>query len=373
MGEHAPLRVLQVLNHMDYGGIESVVMNYYRHIDRSEVQFDFAVSAKSSLPQKEEIEKLGGRVYILPVISHLGKYLGTLQKIIREHHYGIVHCHMNTLSVFPLFAAYLAGAKIRICHNHTTAHLGEGARALAKYLTRPFGKWFATDYFACGKHAGIWMYGKTHFNAGRVLVLRNAIDLERFRFNFAVRALIRKKLDLDGKFVLGHIGRFTYTKNHTFLLDIFYEVYQQNKNTVLLLVGEGDLEAQIRIKASKMGLEQSVIFYGVSSDTSQLYQVMDVFCLPSFYEGVPVVAVEAQGSGLPTVVSDRVTSEVKILDDFESISLNKSAKIWADKICCKFRENEKRYYAYLDVKNAGYSILEESEILQKYYMKEFLK
>lgn len=369
MEDNAPLRVLQVLNHMDYGGIEAVVMNYYRYIDRSRVQFDFAVSEESSLPQKEEIKKLGGTIYLLPKVSHILSYIGALKKIVKDNGYKIVHCHMNTLSVFPLYASYLAGAGVRICHNHTTAHHGEGKRAAAKYVLRPFCKWFATDYFACGEYAGRWMYGNQCFDAGKVYVMRNAIDVEKFRFNSEVRACVRKQLGLADKFVVGHIGRFMYQKNQNFLVDIFYEVYQKNRNAVLLLVGDGELEGQIREKVKQRKLEDAVIFYGNCRDTSRLYQAMDVFCLPSFYEGVPVVAIEAQANGLPVLISDRVSGEAKITGSCEMVPLEMSPGVWAGRLLKCMLYDVKRARGRILMERVGYSIKIEAKGLLEYYLK----
>ncbi|MCI9379387.1 MAG: glycosyltransferase family 1 protein [Eubacterium sp.] len=371
MADYAPLRVLQILNHMDYGGIEAVVMNYYRFIDRSKVQFDFAVSIDSSLPQREEIEGLGGRVYLLPGISHLGRYIFTLKDIIQKNHYAIVHCHMNSLSVFPLFSAYLAGVKVRICHNHTTAHLGEGMRTAAKYALRPFCKWFATDYFACGEYAGRWMYGDKCFNAGKVYVMRNAIDIEKFGFDPAEREQIRKELGLAGKFVIGHIGRFMYQKNHDFLVDVFYEVYQRRKDAVLLLIGEGELLGQVTEKVKGMGIGDAVIFYGSCRNTEKLYHAMDVFCLPSFYEGVPVVAIEAQGNGLPVFFSDKVSQEARVLDGCEEIPLKMPAGIWAVRMLkCMADGMDRKKKGFL-MEQAGYSIGVETGKIEKYYKNKF--
>ena len=368
MGEHAPLRVLQVLNHMDFGGIESVVMNYYRFIDRRKVQFDFAVSKDSRLPQSDEIKRLGGSIYQLPQVLHPGKYIAALMDILRERSYQVVHCHMNTLSVLPLLAAYLAGTRVRICHNHTTAHFKEGLRTVVKYGLRPLCKWFATDYFACGEYAGRWMYGNRCFDAGNVYVMRNAIDTQRFQFEPAKRERVRNELGIADKFVIGHIGRFMYQKNHAFLVDVFYEVYQRRKDAVLLLVGEGELLGRIRDKVQRMGIADAVIFYGSSRDTGELYPAMDLFCLPSFYEGVPVVAIEAQGNGLPVLVSDKVSQEAKLQNDYMIVPLSLPAGVWAvkalsDRECGRMRER-----GFSEVREAGFSIQSEAVNLQTYYV-----
>lgn len=363
-----PVRVLQVLNHMDYGGIEAVVMNYYRFTDQSKVQFDFAVSEDSILPQKNEIQKRNGTIYLLPRVSRFSRYISALKKIIRENDYQIVHCHLNTLSVFPLLAAFLAGTKVRICHNHTTAHFGEGKRTIVKYLLRPFCKCFATDYFACGEYAGRWMYGDRCFHTNRVYIIKNAIDVDKFRFDPKLRNHMRNELGLKDQFVIGHIGRFMYQKNHDFLIDVFYEVYRRKKNAVLLLIGEGELEGQIREKVQRLGIADAVIFFGSCKDTSGLYQVMDVFCLPSFYEGVPVVAIEAQASGLPVFLSDKVSNEVKVLENFEAVSLELPAEIWAVRILKLYGMEKQRNTGYFNTTDAGFSIMEQAEHLVNYYI-----
>lgn len=367
MKREQPRRVLQILNHMDYGGIEAVVMNYYRHMDRTKIQFDFAVCEDSMLPQKEEIQKLGGNIYLLPPISHLPRYIRSLKKLIKDHNYEIVHCHMNTLSVFPLYAARRAKAKVRICHNHTTAHKGEGAKTILKYLLRPLNKCFATDYFACGEYAGRWMYGNKCFEAGEVYVMPNAVETERFRYNMITRISMRMKMDVTDKFVVGHIGRFMYQKNHDFLVDIFKEVHRRRPNAVLLLIGEGELEPRIREKVKSLGLTEAVIFYGTSQDTSKLYQVMDVFCLPSFYEGLPVVAVEAQMNGLCVISSDHVTPEIALLENYRQISLKASASVWAKEILKADICEATRQDAWKQMKKSGFSMEEEAGKLTAWY------
>ena len=366
-GSREPIRVLQILNHMDYGGIEAVVMNYYRYIDKAKVQFDFVVCRDSVLPQKEEIRSLGGNIYLLPPVSHLPGYLRAVQKLIKSRRYEVVHCHMNTLCVFPLYAAWRAGAKVRICHNHTTAHRGEGAKTILKYLLRPMNRWFATDYFACGEYAGKWMYGKRALQSGRVYLMRNAIDVEKFRYNTIARISMRIKMDLADKFVVGHIGRFMYQKNHEFLIDVFYEVHRRNQDAVLLLIGEGELEGQIRRKVKRLGLEESVIFYGTSRDTSMLYQVMDVFCLPSYYEGLPVVAVEAQMNGLSVITSKNVTQEMAVLDSCRQISLKEDVSVWAAEVLKANIRESARQRAWKVMEKSGFSIGEEAGKLEKWY------
>ena len=337
MGE--PVRVAQVLNRMDSGGVESVVMNYCRHIDRKKIQFDFYFSQDSTFPQREELEQLGAGICPMLPYSRLFAYHRALYKAFREKKYRIVHAHLSTMSVFPLFAAWRAGVPVRICHNHTTAHWGEGVKTLLKYILRPFNKVFATDYFACGETAGRWMYGDRCFDRGEVTVMPNAIDTEQFAFDPAARAALREELGIpQDAFVVGHVGRFMYQKNHGFLMDIFVQLHKERPEARLLLVGEGELMEQVREKAQRLGLEKSVIFTGARRDVSKLYSAMDVFCLPSFYEGMPVVAWEAQANGLPCVFSDRVSIETKKSEGSQFLSLNLKAKNWAERLCSYERQ-----------------------------------
>ncbi len=328
-----PIRVAQILNRMDSGGIEAVVLNYYRHIDRSKVQFDFYFAEGSRLPQRQELEQLGAGPYPIPPYSHPVAYHKALYTAFKQRGYKIVHAHLSTMSIFPLFAAWRAGVPVRICHNHSTAHWGEGAKTLLKYILRPFNKIFATEWFACGETAGRWMYSNKAFDAGKVTVMPNAIDTAKFAYDPDARKRLRKELGIpQDAFVVGHVGRFTYAKNHTFLLEIFAELLNTKPDALLLLVGEGELEQQVRQQAQELDIQDKVIFTGTRRDVNKLYSVMDVFCLPSHYEGMPVVAWEAQANGLACVFSDTVTKETMQSEKTIFVSLFSSVQNWVDKI-----------------------------------------
>ena len=244
-----PLRIALVLNRMDSGGIEATVMNYYRHLDRSKVQFDFYFAHDSSFPQREELESLGAGIYPIPSYFKPLQYQRALIAAFKKRKYQIVHVHMSTMSVFPMIAAKIAKVPYRICHAHSTAHWGEGFRTVLKYILRPFCKWFATDLFACGEMAGRWMYGNRLFDQGKVYVVHNAIENHKFAFDPVAREQIRHSFNIpDDAFVVGHIGRFVYQKNHMFLVEIFSEVLKLRPNSYLLLVGEGELEESVRKK-----------------------------------------------------------------------------------------------------------------------------
>lgn len=314
-----------MMTDMNYGGVEMVVMNYYRHIDRTKVQFDFFALEGSAVPQREEIERLGGRVYIVPKYTHLSAYEKEIIRLFKQNQYKIVHSHMNTLSVFSLWGAKKAGIPNRIAHNHSTAGKGETKKNIIKYALRPFAKIYPTKLCACSQYAGEWLYGKnTEFQ-----VFNNAIDLSRYSYDPQKAATVRKELGLEDKLVVGHIGRFCYQKNHDFLIDIFNEIHKQRQEAVLLLIGEGELEQDIRNKVKKLGLTDSVRFMGKQKDTSKFYQAMNCFVLPSRYEGLPVVGVEAQAAGVPCVMADVVTPETKILESTAFVSPEESAVNWA--------------------------------------------
>lgn len=329
----SPLRILQIMGIVESGGVEAVIMNYYRNIDKNKVQFDFVMHKGGNPHYIAEVQSMGARVYeITPYSKNIFAFTYEIYKIIKNGHYDIVHSNMNSLSGFPLFAAWLAGARFRILHNHTTDTKAEGLRTVLKRMLRPFAKMFANKYWACSKLAAEWMYGKQAVNAGKVTIINNAIDLDKFAFNQEKRDKLRKELGLEEKFVIGHVGRFMKQKNHEFLIDIFAEVEGKKNNAILVLIGEGPLMESIRDKVSNFHLKNKVMFLGVRNDVADLYNVMDVFALPSFYEGLPVVGVEVQANGLPFLCSDKVTREILISDSIKLLPLNDGARKWAEVI-----------------------------------------
>lgn len=366
MGE--PIRIAQVVGPVVLGGVDTMVMNYYRHIDRSKVQFDFIMDGYEKTPIDDEIRALGGRVYkVEPYAKNIVKSMRQYYRIFRENRYPIVHCHMNTLSVFPLFEAWRAGVPVRIAHSHSTAVKSEGTRTTIKYMLRPFSKLFPTDYCACAEYAGRWLFGDKFFDSGKVRVIKNAIDLERFSFKPQVRTQMREKLGIENKFVVGHVGRFMYQKNHDFLIDIFDEIHKQNPNSILLLIGDGPLKKQIQEKVDKLGLTNSVQFLGLRRDVPDLLQAMDVFVLPSYYEGLPVVAVEAQTAGLPMIVSGSISKEVQITSLLTFCSLEESAEKWASLALSAFTNNP-RLNMINSIKRSGFEICNAARELSEWYL-----
>lgn len=304
-----PIRIAQVVGKMLGGDVEAVVMNYYRHIDRSKVQFDFLVDSDSTLVPRKEIESLGGRVFEIPPYQHVIEYQRELQRLFKQEGWEIVHSHINALSVFPLHAAKKAGVPVRIAHSHSTSGKGEHAKNALKAVLKTQSNRYPTHRFACSKFAGEWLFGKgVDFE-----VVYNAIDLDRFRFNAEARVQARADLGLVGnQFAIGHVGRFTAQKNHTFLIDVFTEVAKRRDDAVLLLVGTGEAWDSVKALVDERGLTDRLQFLGQRSDVNRLYQAFDAFVLPSLYEGLGLVGVEAQVSGLPCLLSDAITREVDV-------------------------------------------------------------
>ena len=269
------------------GGVESVVMNYYRNIDRDKIQFHFLCDEDSTDIPYDEIEKLGGKVIVIPPYQKLFKYQKELYKIFKENNYKIVHSHINALSVFPLRVAKKAGVPIRIAHSHSTSNKKEWKKNIVKNILRPFSKVYANKFFACTKHAGEWLFGKKIIERKELNVINNAIDLKKFEFNEKIREDLRKEFGIKkDTIVIGHIGRFMKQKNHDFLIDVFNELIKKDENSILILIGQGPLLNDMKQKVRDLKIEDKVKFIGQVTDVEKYYNIMDVFLFPSIYEGL---------------------------------------------------------------------------------------
>ena len=323
------IRVLQCVNNMHRAGLETVLMNYYRNIDRTKIQFDFLTHRPEESDYDAEIISLGGRIYHAPRLYpwNYPSYFAYMKQFFREHpEYQIVLSHIDAMSYLPLLAAKRAGVPVRIAHSHST-----GIDRDYKYLLKQFFRYqlptAANNLCTCGVEAGKFL-----FRGREAHWVPNAIDAERFVFAPDIRVRKRWELGLGNALTLGHIGRFSPEKNHGFLLELFASVLKQEPDSVLLLAGAGETELEIRQKAKDMGLEERVRFLGKRSDVNELYQAMDVFVMPSLYEGVPVVGIEAQFAGLPCVLSDRVPREVAFTPLCRFVELESSAGYWAEQV-----------------------------------------
>lgn len=355
------LRVLQVVTHMNRGGLETMLMNYYRNIDRTQIQFDFLTHREYDGDYGKEIISLGGEIYHLPVLNPFSrKYKKSLADFFDSHpEYRVIHVHQDCMSSVILKNAKKRNIEVRIAHSHSTSQ-DKNLKYLIKMYYRRQIPYAATHLFACSYAAGKWMYGDHQFT-----VLNNAIDTEKFQYDAKKRKIARERLKVQKQELLvGHVGRFCYPKNHSFLIDIFNAI-QKKIPSKLILVGDGELKNDIEQKVKMYGLEDKVLFTGVISDVSEIMQAMDVFVFPSNYEGLPVTLIEAQASGLPCLISDRVSLECRITDLVEQVALTKSPEEWA-KQAVKAAKLERKNTAS-EVRNAGFDIKVSAKYLQEFY------
>ena len=363
-----PIRVLQCVNIMDRAGLETMLMNYYRNIDKKTIQFDFVTHRKEDGAYDDEIRKLGGKVYHAPrlIPGNYIKYFKYMKSFFKEHpEYRIIHSHIDSMSYFPLKAAYKNHVPIRISHSHSSK-LDKDIKLPIKYFAKTRLNNYVTHRFACGKTAGKFLYR----DINDINYINNAIDTNKFLYNEMIRKKYRKELNIDiNTFVVGHVGRFIYIKNQMFLIDIFNEIIKQKPNSILLLIGKGPDEKKLRNKVNSLGLQDKVMFLIDRNDVNNLYQVMDIFVMPSLFEGVPVVGIEAQSNGLKCFVSSNISNEILITSSIKMLDLKKGAKYWAEEILLSdFSRNNK---ADKEILSAGYNIKTEAIKLQNLYLKLF--
>ena len=360
-------RVLHILGGMNVGGVETFLMNLYRVIDHERVQFDFLVNTKENAYQ-DEILSAGGRIFFLPPRNRgIWQYRLNLKYFFEKHReeFQVVQQHFSSLSSLePLIMARRTGYPIRIAHCHSTAECGSRLHNILHQINKRRVGGIATDYLACSDLALNWAFGGTCVE-GKAKVINNGIDIDRFRYNEARRREARRKLGIEDKLVIGHVGRFSAVKNHNFLLRIFRELQFSHPETRLLLVGTGELEPSIRKLTMQLDLGEKVIFTGVRSDTPDLLNAMDFFVFPSLYEGLPVALVEAQAAGLRIFCSDRVTLSANLTGNIEYLPLEESPALWAEKI------RKSIGYSRQDTSEllirAGYSIAHTADFLMKHY------
>lgn len=365
------IRVLQIVSSMDRGGIETFIMNVYRNIDRSKVQFDFLMHTKRECAYNSEIFKLGGRIYYVPPRNQgILKNRKELNEFFEKHsEYKIVHQHVSSLSyITPLKIAKKCNIPIRIIHSHNTKQGGNFLHGYIHYWNRLSVKKYATNYFACSDLAAKWLFGEKQYKLGKYKIINNGIEIEKFIYNDSIRSKIRTELGIEDKMVVGNVGRFSFQKNHEFLINIFKFIHEKDNNCILLLVGDGELRSQIEKKIKDFKLEHSVVFTGVRSNVCDLLQAMDVFVMPSYYEGFPVTLVEAQAAGLPCIISSNITKQVKVTNNLEFIDLKSSISVWGNRILDKLYNHIRRDTSK-EVIDTGFDIKNIAEYLQEFYVK----
>lgn len=356
------IRILQIVTYMGRGGLETMLMNYYRHINRNNIQFDFLVHRDFEADYDKEICDLGGKIYRLPPLNPISKtYQNSLETFFREHkEYKVVHSHLDCMAGIPLKFAKKNGVPICIAHAHNSNQTKDKKYLLKLFYKRNIAK-YSDFLFACGEEAGNWMFGGKKY-----LVLNNAIDASEYIFNAEIRRRIRESFGIDQTTLLvGHVGRFAPQKNHKMLIDIYEAMKKRVPNSKLLLVGVGDLMEQIRSDVSCRKLQDNVIFAGLRSDVPELLQAMDVFLFPSINEGLPVSIIEAQAAGLPCVISDGVPTECKKTELIFQKSLKDDVDLWVDAVL-EAAKIERRN-TFEEIVKSGFDVSHEAKKLEKFY------
>ena len=354
------IRILHIVTYMGRGGLETMLMNYYRAIDRTKIQFDFLTHRDFRADYDDEIEALGGKIYRLPNLNPFSRnYLDALDRFFEEHpEYRIVHSHLDCMSAIPLKAAKKHGVPVRIAHSHSSRQDRDLKYPLKLLFKRGIAGQ-ATQLFACGQEAGKWMFGTDDFH-----VLNNAIDAKRYCFDPEVRQEVRCELSIpENALVAGHVGRFMAPKNHGLLMRIFAELPD---DTRLLLVGDGELRAENERLAEELGIRDRVVFAGLRSDVDRMLQAMDVFVFPSLYEGLPLSVIEAQAASLPCLISDKVPLECKKTDLVTQIPLDASPAEWAEAVLSVAETPRRDTLA--QIREAGFDIRANAEWLQNHYL-----
>lgn len=361
-----PIKVAQIIGRTLNGGVENLILNYYLNIDRSRVQFDFFVESTSEIINQEKIEALGGKVIIIPSIKNIAQYRKQLKSKFLDGHYDIVQSNINTLSVFPLSVAKKCGVKIRIANSLSTSNRSEHLRNAIKTVLKPASKKFATHYFACSDLAGEWQFGKKICSSSKYYKVFNAVDLDRYKYSSSIREEFRNKYKLNDKFVVGTIGRLENQKNHLFLLDIFKEIYLLRKDSFLIIIGDGNKEQELKEKAKQLGIDEHVSILtsrevGVRGSASKFYSAFDCFVLPSLYEGLPTVGIEAQIASLPCFFASTITKETTISDRTFYLDIRQTPSEWAKEIVeksQKFNRNDIILCEDYDIKVQGKKLTE---------------
>lgn len=327
-----PARILHVLGALELGGAESRIMDLYRCIDKEKMQFDFMIHTTKECYFNKEIRELGGNIYCVPCfrLYNYFSYKKAWKVFFEEHkEFQAVHGHMTSTATIYLPVAKVGGVPITIAHARS-AGVDKGLKGkLTRFLRRNLAK--RTDLrIACSQIAAESVFGKKAADAGEVKIIPNAIDLEQFNYDRAKREEMRKELGVSNKWVIGHVGRFHYAKNHLYLIRIFAEIVKQNDDAVLMLLGDGDDRGNAEAFVEELGLREKVLFMGNKKNVSDYYQAMDYVVFPSRYEGLPGTIVEAQAAGLRCLISDTIASEVACTDLVSYESIEKEPKVWAE-------------------------------------------
>ena len=359
-------RIAVIMGKMHSGGKKNLVMEYYRNIDRTKIQFDFICDEDSNAIPTDEIEALGGRVYVIAPYQQIFKNMSQMRKICKENKYKVIHAYNGTMNLFPMFIGWTCGIPIRISESISMAHKAD-KKTILKNMLKPFSKLFATHYMANGEACGRWQFGDKAFDEGKVKVFKTVINAEERKYDSDLRDKAREEFGISNKIVIGHIGRLTEQKNTLFIVDIFNEILKKEPKAILLIIGDGNLREAMLSKIDEYGIKDNILYLGRREDIHRFYNAMDLFLLPSLYEGLPVVSVEAECCGLPVLFSNEISRESSACNELgEFVELDRSAEEWAEIALRDIKTNFRRDHSF-EVKVAGFDSVTEAIKLEKYY------
>lgn len=376
MSEKSDREPLRILVHapLGVGGVSGLMLSIQKNMDREKLNFDYLVFHDREEPQEQMAYDLGSKKVVASADEIKNKCirgivrLFRIRKVCRENHYQVLHFNGGApMGLLSMLAARLGGVKHITFHSHNGGMSNEGFFVKpVSALCKPFMNFVVDDYWACSGLAAEFSFPRSVVKRKKYYFMPNAIDVEKYAYNEAVRKSVRQELGLDGKYVVGHAGRFNHQKNHEFLIEIFQAIHEKDAGTVLILFGVGELMEHIKEKVHLLGLDDSVIFYGNSHEMYRMYQAMDVFLMPSKFEGLPVTGVEAQAAALPVVFSDGITREVCLTENVSYLPLNESAETWADSVlsykgALRISQTER-------LREAGFEQASMVEHFQAYYM-----
>ena len=373
-----PVRVLHVLGTTCLGGAESRIMDLYRHIDRDKIQFDFLIHTPKEGFFDKEIKKLGGNIFYLPPfrVYNYFTYKKACKEFFSKHkEFQVVQGHMTSTASIYLPIAKKAGIPVTVAHARS-AGVDKGLKGfLTKLLRKNLYK--RCDYmFSCSDLASRAVFGDKPYEANQVIFVPNAVDIKEFLWDEQVRTKIRREYGLEDSFVIGHVGRFHYAKNHEFILEIFAEFCRKNERARLFLLGDGPLKQEMEARADELGITPKVIFAGNQNPIAPFYQAMDVFLFPSRFEGMPGTVVEAQAAGVPCLIADTITSQVKVTELVTFQSLEQKAEVWAGQLERLIEENAIQKEKEADLSKTNYDVNHQVKQYEQFYLTgdvEFMK
>lgn len=373
MDNKKPVRIL-VNAPLGIGGVTNMMINIQSHIDRSKLNFDYLTYHDRKEDSEDIVLSMGSRKLVASVddlsvrpLRRIAR-INAIRKVCKENNIKILHYNADSAAdMTNILGAKLGGVKYITIHSHNAGFgtAGTGVK-LVSTLLKPLIPALCDNYWGCSDLAARFLFPKKIIKSGDYSVLPNGIELDQYDYNPSIRVEVRKELGVDGKFVIGHAGRFSNQKNHTFLLDIFQKIHEKAPDAVLLLFGIGELLEPMKKKAKKLGIYENTIFYGASSEMSKMWQAMDVFLMPSLHEGLPVAGIEAQASGLPCVFADTITREVDVTKKSKFLSLNESIDTWAE-IVLSYRDYERKSGKDALLK-AGYDIQQTADKVMGLYL-----